>query len=213
MWSRKTICRTSICSPGFGLALVEVQQIDSIRFGWCLRQKPPGIFRWLCDSYLPFILFALLLGKKKVISGVLWTLKFMPCMLLSSNILKYSKCKNLGTVPRILSFRMKVWGNWHFQLLFLPEEVVSASAPEQSSRGTGGPRISQKVKKSAQVLIKANALCVWPTSALLSGSFTWVCFKPLKMVNNASEPNVTRGLAMWGSSVLPVDGIVCSYWG
>lgn len=148
MWSRKTIRRTSICSPGFGLALVEIQQLDSIRFCWCLRQKPPGIFRWLCDSYLPFLIFALCLEKgKEVISGVLWTLKFMPCMLLSSNILKYSKCKNLGTVPRILSFRIKVSDSWHFQLLFLPEEVISAWAPEQGRGGTGGPRISQKVKK------------------------------------------------------------------
>lgn len=180
MWVRKTICRTSNCNTDFGLALVEIQQVHTIRFCWSLRQTPPpGIFRWLCDSYLPFLLFALRL-KKNVISGVFWTLKFMPCMLLSSNILKYSKCKDLGTVPRILSFRIKVSDNWHFQLPFLPEEVISASAPERSRGGTRGPRISQKVKKSARLLIKASALCVWPSSALLSGGFTWVSFKLLK---------------------------------
>lgn len=101
-------------------------------------------------------------------------------MLLSSNILKYSKCKNLGTVPRILSFRIKVSDIWHFQLLFLPEEVISAWTPEQGTGGTGAPQISQKVKKPARVPIKANTLCVWPSSALLSGGFTWVSFKPLK---------------------------------
>lgn len=145
-----------------------------------------------------------MLGKKKnnnVISGVLWTLKFMPCMLLSSNILKYSQRKDLGTVPRSLSFRIKVSDNWHFQLPFLPEEVISAPAPERSRGGTGGPWISQKVKKSALLLIKANALCVWPSSVLLSGGFTWAASNHLKfkMVNNASEPNVTQGLATWGN--------------
>jgi len=81
-------------------------------------------------------------------------------MLLSSNILKYSKRKDLGTVPRILSVRIKVSDNWHYQLPFLPEEVISALAPEQSRGGVGGPQISQKVKKSVRLLIKANALCV-----------------------------------------------------
>lgn len=53
----------------------------------------------------------------------------MPFMLLSANILKYSKYKDLGTVPGILSFRIKVSDNRHFQLPFLSEEVNSDSAP------------------------------------------------------------------------------------
>ena len=33
----------------------------------------------------------------------------------------------------------------------------------------------------------------------------------IKMVNNASEPNDTQGLATWGTLVLLADGFVCSY--
>lgn len=124
-----------------------MDQRGALAGGW--RQIfPPAFSDDFVICIFPFLLFALRLEKKKyVISRVLWTLKCMPCMWLSSNILKYSKCEDVGAVPGILSFWIKVSDNQHFPLPFLPEEVISDPAPLQSREGTWAPWDSQKVIK------------------------------------------------------------------